>query len=97
MFTGIIEDRGTIHKIARQAQAARMTIQTHLPAHEFALGDSIAVDGVCLTVTRILDTGFTVDISPETLQRTTLGAKHERDSVNLERALRLNDRLGGHL
>ena len=97
MFTGIIEDRGTIHTIARQAQAARMTIQTHLPVAEFALGDSIAVDGACLTVTQILDTGFTVDISPETLQRTTLGLKHERDSVNLERALRLSDRLGGHL
>jgi len=97
MFTGIIEDQGTIKKIMRQGTAARMTIESRFPSQEISLGDSIAVDGACLTVTEINGSLFTVDLSPETLQRTTLGARRERDSVNLERALRLSDRLGGHL
>jgi riboflavin synthase len=97
MFTGIIEDQGTIKKIMRQGTAARMTIESRFPPQEISLGDSIAVDGACLTVTEINGSLFTVDLSPETLQRSTLGARRERDSVNLERALRLSDRLGGHL
>jgi riboflavin synthase len=97
MFTGIIEDQGAIKKIMRQGTAARMTIESRFPSQEISLGDSIAVDGACLTVTGINGSLFTVDLSPETLQRTTLGARRERDSVNLERALRLSDRLGGHL
>jgi riboflavin synthase len=97
MFTGIIEDQGTIKNISRLGKAAQMTIESRLPAQEFSLGDSIAVDGACLTVTELHDSLFTVDISPETLQRTTLGFRRERDLVNLERALRLSDRLGGHL
>lgn len=97
MFTGIIEAQGTIKNILRQAAAARMTVSSSLPPAEISLGESIAVDGACLTVSELNGALFTVDISPETLQRTTLGARHERDTVNLERALRLSDRLGGHL
>ncbi len=68
-----------------------------LPMAEIKLGDSIAVDGACLTVTSIQPQGFSVDVSSETLQRTTLGKRRAGDRVNLERALRLCDRLGGHL
>ena len=97
MFTGIIEDQGIIKKIAKLAQAARLSIETKLPLQEFTLGDSIAVDGVCLTVTTLSDKEFIVDVSPETLKRTTLGTKRQDNRVNLERALKLSDRLGGHL
>jgi len=97
MFTGIIEAQGTIKKILRQGAAARMSVSSGLPPAEISPGESISVDGACLTVTELNGTLFTVDISPETLQRTTLGARRERDTVNLERALRLSDRLGGHL
>jgi len=68
-----------------------------LPAAEIQPGDSIAVDGACLTVTSMQPQGFSADVSSETLQRTTLGRKRAGDRVNLERALRLCDRLGGHL
>ena len=74
-----------------------MSIETKLPLQEFTLGDSIAIDGVCLTVTTLSDKEFIVDVSPETLKRTTLGTKREGNRVNLERALKLSDRLGGHL
>ena len=72
-------------------------IGSGLPTAEIKLGDSIAVDGACLTVTDIQPQGFSVDVSPESLQRSTLGKKRAGDRVNLERALRLCDRLGGHL
>jgi riboflavin synthase len=97
MFTGIIEDQGIVKNIVKQAQAARLCIESKLPLHEFTLGDSIAVDGVCLTITSLMGKEFIADVSPETLQRTTLGAKRNNSKVNLERALRLSDRLGGHL
>jgi riboflavin synthase len=97
MFTGIIEDQGIIIKIAKLAQAARLSIESKLPLQEFTLGDSIAVDGVCLTVTTLTDKEFIADVSPETLKRTTLGTKRQGSRVNLERALKLSDRLGGHL
>jgi len=97
MFTGIIEDQGIIRRIAKQAQAARLSIESKLPLQEFTLGDSIAVDGVCLTVTTLTDKEFIADVSPETLKRTTLGTKRQGTRVNLERALKLSDRLGGHL
>jgi len=97
MFTGIIEDQGIIKKIAKQAQAAQLTIENKLPSDQLSPGDSIAVDGVCLTVTTLTDKEFIADISPETLKRTTLGSKRQGSRVNLERALKLSDRLGGHL
>ena len=97
MFTGIIEDQGIIKNIVKQAQAIRLCIESKLPHQELTLGDSIAVDGVCLTITSLMGKEFIADVSPETLKRTTLGAKRKNSKVNLERALRLSDRLGGHL
>lgn len=97
MFTGLIESIGEIKKATPQSGGLQLTIQSAIPREEITLGESIAVDGACLTVTGFIDRGFTVDVSPETLQRTTLGKKKTGDRVNLERALRLSDRLGGHL
>lgn len=97
MFTGLIESVGEIKKATSQSGGLQLTIQSAIPRQEIVLGESIAVDGACLTVTGFIDRGFTVDVSPETLQRTTLGKKKTGDRVNLERALRLSDRLGGHL
>jgi riboflavin synthase len=97
MFTGLIEDVGTLLELRRGADAASVTVATALPTAELRLGDSIAVNGVCLTVTACGDSRFTADVSPETLLKTTLGALPRGARVNLERALRLCDRLGGHL
>jgi riboflavin synthase len=74
-----------------------LSISCGLPVAEIQLGDSIAVDGACLTVTAMQGLGFSVDVSSETLQRTTLGKRRAGGRVNLERALRLGDRLGGHI
>ncbi len=97
MFTGLIEDTGEIIKTVRRGKGLEMAVQSSIPMEEIKPGHSIAVDGVCLTATGIEDRGFLVDVSPESLSRTTLGTKKTGDRVNLERALRLSDRLGGHL
>lgn len=97
MFTGLIEDVGKILRIAPRRSGMELSISCGLPTEEIKPGDSIAVDGACLTVTSIQGQGFSVDVSSETLQRTTLGKKRAGGRVNLERALRLGDRLGGHL
>lgn len=97
MFTGLIEDIGTVHALQRQGAGARLAVATALPLGEVRLGDSIAVNGACLTVVDIGTRVFTADVSPETLTCTTLGELRSGMTVNLERALRLGDRLGGHL
>jgi len=97
MFTGLIEDLGTLRDIRSGADQAVLSIGTVLPMAELALGESIAINGVCLTVTRFAEGTFSADVSPETLDRTTLGRLSVGARVNLERALRLSDRLGGHL
>ncbi|MFA7535254.1 MAG: riboflavin synthase [Desulfuromonadales bacterium] len=97
MFTGLIEDLGSIRQWRRSSEGARLSVACHLPMHEVAIGDSIAVNGVCLTVVACGDGLFSADVSPETLQCSTLGALPSGAPVNLERALRLSDRLGGHL
>lgn len=97
MFTGLIEDIGEIIKTAGSGKSLQMAVQCSLPLEEIKPGDSIAVDGACLTVRDYVNRGFLVDISPESLERTTLGTKKAGDKVNLERALQLSDRLGGHL
>ncbi len=74
-----------------------LCVRLHPNWTDLALGESIAVDGICLTVTRFSDSTFWVDVSPETLERTALASRYSRGPVNLERALRLQDRLGGHL
>jgi riboflavin synthase len=97
MFTGIVEDLGTIREVRRGPESARLRIATRLPLAEVRLGDSIAVDGACLTVVQMAGDLFDVDASVETLARTTLSERRVGDSVHLERALRMGDRLGGHL
>ena len=97
MFTGLIEDLGTLRELRTSAEQARLTVATGLPMTEFVLGESIAVNGVCLTVITFGDGVFSADVSPETLKRSTLGHLMRGSRVNLERALRLTDRLGGHL
>ncbi len=97
MFTGIIEDKGKVSRIEHRGQEKRLILE--LPPHltELQLGDSININGVCLTVVQKNEQGIELDLSLETLQKTALGELKEGDHVNLERALRLTDRLGGHI
>jgi len=97
MFTGLIETQGVIVRCDRTAGGMQMLLSSDLPVSELSNGESIAVDGVCLTVTSFSEKGFMVDVSPESLDATTLGAKKAGARVNLERALRLSDRLAGHI
>jgi riboflavin synthase len=97
MFTGLIEVMGTVASFRQSREAAVLAITTPLPPHEMALGDSVAVSGICLTVTDISGTVLTFDVSPETISKSTFDALRTGDRVNLERALRLGDRLGGHM
>lgn len=97
MFTGIIEDVGEVERIETAGEIERLSLLTHLNPSEIKLGDSIAVDGVCLTVVKKIGHLLQVDLSTETRQRTTLGFARPGQKVNLERALRAGDRFGGHL
>lgn len=97
MFTGIIEGLGTITGVNASGRGKRLTIQTDFPLTHTKVGDSIAVSGACLTAVSLDGKRFTVDVSPETVGRTTLVDAEIGDRVNLERALRLSDRLDGHL
>ena len=97
MFTGIIEGLGTVKSLTRAAGGVRMGIQVDFHVDKIPVGDSIAVSGACLTVVDFQNNIFKVDVAPETLSKTTLGHIKVGDRVNLERALRLSDRLGGHL
>jgi riboflavin synthase len=97
MFTGLIEDVGTIRQLRRGGEGARITVATRLPMEEITLGESVAVNGICLTVVSFGSGTFAADVSPESLERSTLGELAPGAAVNLERALRLSDRLGGHL
>ena len=98
MFTGIVQEVGKIAEIEPVKSSMRMRILApRLDFTDVVLGDSIAVSGPCLTVTGFESGQFEVDVSAETLARTTLGERKAGDEVNLEKALRFNDRLGGHL
>lgn len=97
MFTGLIETVGRVSAIERRGSAALLRIDSALPAVEIAIGDSVAVNGACLTVTAKAATALTFDVSPESLASTTLGTLGSGSRVNLERAIRLGDRLGGHI
>jgi riboflavin synthase len=97
MFTGLIEERGRVTALEPLAGGRRLHIAARRVLEDLAVGASVAVDGCCLTVTA-LDSGFfAVEAVPETLARTTLGSLAVGDGVNLERALALGERLGGHL
>ena len=87
MFTGIIEGLGTIREIRSEGQGKRMAVEADFPLEQTKIGDSICVSGACLTVVMINAKRFTVDVSPETLERTTFGNIKVGDRVNLERAL----------
>jgi riboflavin synthase len=97
MFTGLIQDVGKIQSIEPLRGGVRLTIATQLELGSVKIGDSISVDGVCLTVVKWERNSFTVEVSPETLQRTTLLEAKQGRPVNLEMALRMSDPLGGHL
>ena len=97
MFTGIIESVGTIANIKTQDKGKILTINTDMDLSQCRIGDSIAVNGACLTAVTLQKQTFSVDMAPETVSRTTFSQKKPGDRVNLERALRLSDRLDGHL
>jgi riboflavin synthase len=97
VFTGIIQDMGTVRKLTRKGGDALLEVTTALPLDDVKIGDSIAVSGACLTVTTLGAQSFTFDVSAETLSKTTLGRLKAGDRVNLEKALRMSDFLGGHL
>ena len=93
MFTGIVEELGVVAKISNNA----MTVRASKVTEDLKLGDSIAVNGTCLTAVNFGRTEFSVDLSPETMRRTSLGQLSEGSPVNLERALLASDRMGGHI
>lgn len=97
MFTGIIEDVGKVKSIEKTGQTGRITVETSLDISAVRTGDSIAVNGACLTVTGLSAGSFTADVSSETLRVTTLGGLGTGDPVNIEPALTLGKPLGGHL
>ncbi len=97
MFTGIVEELGRLKKLDKGAASARLTIEGAIVLQEVRLGDSIAVNGICLTVTAYHDRFFFVDVMAETLRKSNLAELKPGDRVNLERALRVGDRLGGHI
>ncbi len=97
MFTGLIEEVGTVRSVAVDGERARLVIDATLVTDGLPLGASVAVDGACVTATDVTDTGFAVDLMRETLRVTSLGHLAVGTRVNLERALRVGDRLGGHL
>ncbi|TRZ70276.1 MAG: riboflavin synthase [Bacteroidetes bacterium] len=97
MFTGIIEEKGVIKSIRTGGRSSRMVISAAKILEDLKIGDSINTDGVCLTVTEFSSSSFTVDMMPETMLRSTFGKLKPGSTVNLERALRLSDRLGGHI
>lgn len=97
MFTGIVEELGEIEELVELADSARITVAATTVTEDAVTGCSISVDGVCLTVVEHNANGFTADVMPETLHRSTLGTKRAGDRVNLERAMLANGRLGGHI
>lgn len=96
MFTGIIEDQGQISAITKTVDSMQLTIQSQKIASDVALGDSVAVNGVCLTVTHFTTKEMVVDVMPETVKATAIHALKVGQSVNLERAMAANGRFGGH-
>jgi len=97
MFTGIVEELGRVVRLETVEDSARLTVEAPTVTQDVNLGDSVSVNGCCLTVTAVHGSTFTADLMAETLTRTTLGSQASGDPVNLERALRASDRLGGHI
>ena len=97
MFTGIIEEIGSIRSVARGTHSAVLSVRAERILEDIHTGDSIAVNGVCLTVSSFDKGGFTADVMHETLNRSGLGALKTDSPVNLERAMRADGRFGGHI
>ena len=97
MFTGLIEGLGRVARLTSQGPDAVLNVEPPWPLSQAVIGESVAVNGACLTVTGLAGKGFNLDVSAETLSRTNLGALRPGAKVNLERAMQLGDRLGGHL
>lgn len=97
MFTGIVEEVGTIRHVVSGQISGELSIRADKVLQGTKIGDSIAVNGVCLTVTSLLPDGFTADVMPETLRRTNLGELQSGDPVDLERAMAADGRFGGHI
>ncbi len=97
MFTGIIEELGTVKDIGITGNSAQIKLSAEKVLENTRIGDSIAVNGICLTVTGITSDGFSADVMPETLKRTSLSIVRRGDKVNLERAMAADGRFGGHI
>ena len=96
MFTGIVEEVGIVRALEQDGDSVALSVDCSIAREGLSLGDSVSVEGACLTVTSLDDQGFTVGLAPETLRRTTLGGLRAGSRVNLERAVRVGDRMGGH-
>lgn len=97
MFTGIIEEMGTVTKVEHGAKSSRITIRADKIFDDLKTGDSVAINGMCSTAEIVTDNTFTVYIMAESMRRTTLGGLQKGSRVNLERAMQLNGRFGGHI
>lgn len=97
MFTGLIEELGKVQSLTGSGESYCLTVGAKKVLQDLAIGDSVAVNGACLTVVAKTDNAFTVDVMPETARRTVIGTLHVGEGVNLERTLRFGDRLEGHL
>ena len=97
MFTGLVAELGSVEKLAQQGNSFHLTVAAQKVMQNLKIGDSVAVNGVCLTVVRLGDASFTADVMPETVRLTNIGLLHAGDRVNLERTLRLCDGLDGHI
>lgn len=97
MFTGLVEEGGVVTRVEPRDEGARLVIGARVVLDGLAVGDSVAVNGACLTAVEVTGDGFSVDAVAETLRRTSLGGAAPGDRVNLERPMRLGDRLDGHL
>ena len=97
MFTGIVEELGRVVRLETVEDSARLTVEAPTVTQDVSLGDSVSVNGCCLTVAAVHGSTFTADLMAETLTRTTLGSPAPGDPVNPERARRASDRLGGHI
>ena len=97
MFTGLVAELGTVQRLARQGNSYHLTVGAQKVLQNLKIGDSVAVNGACLTVVHMDDSGFTADVMPETVRLTNIGSLQPGSKVNLERTLRLCDGLDGHI
>src|SRR5262245_51691324 len=97
MFSGIVEETGTVEQIEQRPGGTTVTIRAQQVLENAKVGDSIAINGACLTVVRSTTDTFDVEMAPETLRKTALGQLHIGDAVNLEQSLAVNGRIGGHM